>query len=68
MPGTVNTTHGNVGILNSFFLLPSHKTPLVLVAWSLVYELFFYLVFAVLLNFNKKVMVAGLICWSYNFV
>ncbi len=41
-------------IIVSFFLVPYTKSPHVDVAWTLVHEVFFYLVFAVLI-INKKI-------------
>ncbi|ESX98333.1 acyltransferase [Mesorhizobium sp. LNJC405B00] len=39
-------------LINSIFILPGDK--LVYVAWTLSYELYFYIIFAVCLNFRKK--------------
>lgn len=38
-------------VVNSIFILPGEK--LVFVAWTLSYELYFYIVFAICLNFRK---------------
>jgi peptidoglycan/LPS O-acetylase OafA/YrhL len=49
-PGLMNQ-HATAppSLLDSFLLLPSASPPLLLVAWTLTFELYFYLVFAVLL-------------------
>jgi peptidoglycan/LPS O-acetylase OafA/YrhL len=49
-PAMVNHTHGQPNLLLSFLLLPQSGTPLLFVSWTLVFELFFYAVFAVLLR------------------
>lgn len=41
MPGVVNTSHGSSDLLMSFLLLPNDRVLLVMVAWSLVFELWF---------------------------
>ena len=33
-------------LLRSFFLIPQDSSPLVIVAWTLTYEVYFYLIFA----------------------
>ena len=48
----------------SFLLLPSDTLPLVMVAWSLVNELWFYLVFAILLFFPEKALLPSLCVWA----
>lgn len=50
LPGFVNSSEGGkVDLLTSFFLLPSSTLPLLLVAWTLTLEVWFYLVFAIIL-------------------
>jgi peptidoglycan/LPS O-acetylase OafA/YrhL len=64
-PGWVNSTQGNqVDLLTSFFLLPDAQLPLVMVAWSLIHELWFYLVFAVLLRFRERLLLPLLLAWG----
>ena len=53
-PGMVNSGHGASNLWLSFLLLPSDQVLLVMVAWSLVFELWFYLVFALLLLFRER--------------
>lgn len=49
-PDWVNVSQGNQAqLFTSFLLLPSQQLPLVMVGWSLIHELWFYLVFAGLL-------------------
>ncbi|MCF5705885.1 acyltransferase family protein [Pseudomonas syringae] len=53
-PGMVNSGHGSSNLLMSFLLLPNDKVLLVMVAWSLLFELWFYLVFCALLMFKER--------------
>lgn len=49
-PGVMNHAEAEQpSLLASFLLLPSSAPPLLLVAWTLTFELYFYLVFALLL-------------------
>ncbi len=63
-PGLVNSAHGDSNLLMSFLLLPSDKVLLVMVAWSLVFELWFYLVFAVLLFVRESWLSWLLAIWA----
>lgn len=63
-PGMVNSGHGTSNLWLSFFLLPSDKVLLVMVAWSLVFELWFYLVFSVLLFFKERYLPWLLVAWA----
>src|SRR5262245_59712149 len=51
-------------LLRSFLLLPSDGWQRVIVAWSLVHELWFYLVFALLLLFREKALLPFLCAWA----
>ena len=59
-PSWVNASQGNQIDLVKFFLLPSNQLPIVMAAWSLIHELWFYLIFALLLNFNKRILLPAL--------
>ena len=64
-PTWVNATQGHrADLLTSFFLLPSSQLPLVMVAWSLIHELWFYLVFSVLLQWHERLLLPWLILWG----
>ena len=64
-PSFVNSSQGNqVNILESFFLLPQNLLPLVNVGWTLIHEMYFYSVFAVLLFLPKNYLLPGLIGWG----
>lgn len=64
-PDWVNSSQGHQArFLDSFFLLPGNSLPLVMVAWSLTYELWFYLVFSVLLCFDGRFLLPSLLLWA----
>jgi peptidoglycan/LPS O-acetylase OafA/YrhL len=54
MPGRVNSSGGHTDILASFLLLPSADKYLVQVGWTLAYEFYFYVIFAVGLLFDHR--------------
>ncbi len=64
-PNWVNSSQGHQAeLFSSFFLLPNRQPPLVMVVWSLIHELWFYAVFAVLLKFNEKRLLSSLLVWG----
>lgn len=63
-PGMVNSGHGESNLLLSFFLLPSDKVLLVMVAWSLVFELWFYLVFSGFMPWRERLLPVFLMVWA----
>ncbi|MBG6053627.1 peptidoglycan/LPS O-acetylase OafA/YrhL [Salinibacterium sp. CAN_S4] len=63
-PTMINASQGNqVNLFTSFFLLPSDTLPLLLVAWTLTLELWFYVVFTVILLLPERFLVAALGLW-----
>ena len=50
-------------VVNSLLLLPGEQTPVLVVAWTLVHEMYFYLAFAVLLIAPARWLPALLLCW-----
>lgn len=50
-------------ILKSFLLIPDTKAPFLIVAWSLTFECFFYLVFGIGIYFGEKVMKYFFLTW-----
>lgn len=64
-PSWVNSNQGNqVNILESFLLIPQNILPLVNVGWTLIHEIYFYIVFTALLFFPRKSLLYGLISWA----
>ena len=64
-PNKINASHGGVSLLGSYTLIPTGKLPLVGVAWSLSYEMMFYLIFFVILCFVKRAYLrASLLTWG----
>jgi peptidoglycan/LPS O-acetylase OafA/YrhL len=63
-PSFVNASQGGkFNFLSSFFLYPSTSLPLVMVAWSLIYELYFYLLFSLLMRCREAVVIRLLFVW-----
>ncbi|TSD78661.1 acyltransferase [Pseudomonas sp. KBS0710] len=63
-PGMVNSSQaGEVNLLHSFLLLPDANLPLVMVAWSLIHEVWFYLVFAFILLLPKRWVPLAFAAW-----
>jgi exopolysaccharide production protein ExoZ len=65
-PAWVNSSQGNeVNLLSSFLLLPSDKLPLVQVGWTLIHEIYFYLVFfVILLLLPEEFLVYAILAWG----
>jgi exopolysaccharide production protein ExoZ len=54
-PELVNGSQGgHVNIFKSFLLLPDNNLPLLAVGWSLIYEVYFYLILSVVLKVIKS--------------
>ncbi len=64
-PSLVNNSQANqVDIAASFLLLPQQHLPLLMVGWTLVHEIYFYLVFFLFLFLPEKFLPAGLVLWT----
>jgi exopolysaccharide production protein ExoZ len=65
-PGWVNASQGGeFDLLSSLLLLPSDLLPLLMVGWTLVHEMYFYLAMALFLwVLPEKWFVAGLLAWG----
>ena len=64
-PAWVNADSGHhANILASYLLIPTHHNMLVLQGWTLSYELYFYLVFFLLLFTSEQVAHRLLIAWA----
>ena len=65
-PEWVNSAQDNqVNILSSFLLWPESTLPLINVGWTLIHEMYFYLVFSVLLVFlSEKKLGLSLLLWG----
>lgn len=64
-PEWVYQSHAsNPNVLTSFFLIPDKDLPLHAVGWTLIHELWFYLVFGILLFFPKKILPIFLGAWG----
>lgn len=69
-PGLVNATQGgNVNVLASFLLLPQAILPLLSVGWTLVHEIYFYLVFTLAVAFLPERWRGHLlVAWAFGVV
>jgi len=68
-PELVNPSIGNrINIIESFLLLPQNILPLLMVGWTLVYEMYFYILFAFFLFINEKHFVKILILWCFSII
>jgi len=64
-PGWINAGSGHrANIVASYLLVPTHRDMLVLQGWSLSYEIYFYLVFFLLLFVSERVAHRFLIGWA----
>ena len=63
-PSWVNSLYGHQAELFTSFLLFPNQQPLVMVAWSLSHELWFYSIFAVLLTVKEKWLLPSLLVWG----
>ncbi|NWF63364.1 MAG: acyltransferase [Chloroflexi bacterium] len=65
-PTWVNSSQGNqVNILASYLLLPDSLLPLVQVGWTLIHEMYFYLVFFLLmLSLPERFLPAAMLVWG----
>lgn len=64
-PSFVNSSQGGqVNIPASFLLLPQVHLPLLLVGWTLVHEIYFYLIFFLLLFLPEKHLISGIGLWT----
>ncbi len=63
-PSFVNASQaGRFNFWSSLLLFPSTSLPLVMVAWSLIYELYFYLVFSLLMRCRESFVIRILFGW-----
>jgi peptidoglycan/LPS O-acetylase OafA/YrhL len=68
-PELVNSSQGGaVDMTWSFFLLPHSALPLLMVAWSLIHEVWFYLVFALILMLPAKRITHAFALWLITII
>jgi exopolysaccharide production protein ExoZ len=63
-PAWVNSSiHDPISLWRSFLLVPATTLPLLAVGWTLIHEVYFYLVFAILLALRVPILI-GLLGWG----
>ncbi len=62
-PEVTTFNPSQTSIVKSFLLWPDHTLPMLKLGWTLIHELYFYLMFAVLLLLPRRLLVPGLIVW-----
>lgn len=67
-PGIINSSYdAPVDLLRSFFLLPpaEGRMPLLAISWTLTFEVYFYLVFCVLVGLLREHALKGVVFWAF---
>jgi exopolysaccharide production protein ExoZ len=63
-PTWVNSSiQGPISLWRSFLLVPDSTLPLLAVGWTLIYEVYFYIVFAIFLALRVPILI-GLLGWA----
>lgn len=62
-PSLINVDPSETSFVKSFLLWPDQTLPMLKVAWTLIHELYFYFVFAVILLLPKRAMMPALTGW-----
>lgn len=60
LPGVVHENVGRVSLWRCFLLIPPTKPQVITPAWSLVHEMYFYVIFAVFLVFRIPILIGAL--------
>lgn len=63
-PNLVFASNAKVSLWHSFALLPYKYPPLLAVGWTLIHEMYFYLIFAALLLLPARFRFWGLLVWA----
>jgi peptidoglycan/LPS O-acetylase OafA/YrhL len=62
-PSLINFDPGKTGLIKSFLLWPDQTYPMLKVAWTLIHELYFYIVFAHVLLLPRTWRIPALTLW-----
>lgn len=63
-PNILNFDPEQTSFLKSFFLWPEQTLPMLKVAWTLIHELYFYLIFALILCLPRRFLCPALGLWA----
>ena len=65
-PEWINSSQGNkVDLISSILLLPNEIKPLIMVGWSLIHELYFYIIFSFFILFDRKKLLGLSLFWVF---
>ena len=65
-PGWVNASQGNsFSWMATIFLAPAERLPILMVGWSLIFEVYFYVVFAIFLPLTRRFLLPFLGVWLF---
>jgi exopolysaccharide production protein ExoZ len=65
---SLNRGFNPANTLQSLLLYPHNPNPILSVSWTLTYEVFFYLMFSLLIVCGKKVFTPIIICWFLGII
>jgi exopolysaccharide production protein ExoZ len=63
-PDMVFASNATPDLVRSFLLLPADAPPILAVGWTLVHEMYFYVIFALLLLLPKRALLPALLIWG----
>ncbi|MCE7033275.1 acyltransferase [Lysobacter sp. GX 14042] len=63
-PGIANSSYQDQGTLASYLLWPQEQLPLLTVGWTLIHEMYFYLVIAALIASGWRRLTPALLAWA----
>ena len=64
LQGSLNDWLDQSGLIQSFLLIPQNNEPLLGVSWTLIHELYFYLVFGLFLFGSERLLPVWLAVWA----
>ncbi len=59
-----SSVHAAPDLIKSFTLWPDTRPPLLIIGWTLIHEMFFYFVFAIILLLRPRLLLPALALWA----